>query len=89
MEEDYGGGVCQVSSTLYNSVLYAGLEIVNVKNHTIPSSYVPKGRDATVADSGIDFLFKNNLKHPVYIKITFQEIKLFAIYMEVQKINKI
>ncbi len=68
MEEDYGGGVCQVSSTLYNSVLYAGLEIVNVKNHTIPSSYVPKGRDATVADSGIDFLFKNNLKHPVYIK---------------------
>ena len=64
MEEDYGGGVCQVSSTLYNSVLYAGLEIVN----TIPSSYVPKGRDATVADSGIDFLFKNNLKHPVYIK---------------------
>ncbi len=42
MEEDYGGGVCQVSSTLYNSVLYAGLEIVNVKNHTIPSSYVPK-----------------------------------------------
>lgn len=68
MEEDYGGGVCQVSSTLYNSVLYAGLEIVNVKNHTISSSYVPKGRDATVADSGIDFLFKNNLKHPVYIK---------------------
>ena len=68
MEEDYGGGGCQVSSTLYNSVLYAGLEIVNVKNHTIPSSYVPKGRDATVADSGIDFLFKNNLKHPVYIK---------------------
>ncbi|HBG5344657.1 TPA: VanW family protein [Clostridioides difficile] len=68
MEEDYGGGVCQVSSTLYNSVLYAGLEIVNVKNHTIPSSYVPKGRDATVADSGIDFLFKNNIKHPVYIK---------------------
>ena len=68
MEEDYGGGVCQVSSTLYNSVLYSGLEIVNVKNHTIPSSYVPKGRDATVADSGIDFLFKNNLKHPVYIK---------------------
>ncbi|MCC0784668.1 VanW family protein [Clostridioides sp. ES-S-0108-01] len=68
MEEDYGGGVCQVSSTLYNSVLYAGLEIVNVKNHTIPSSYVPKGRDATVADSGIDFLFKNNLKHPIYIK---------------------
>ncbi len=68
MEEDYGRGVCQVSSTLYNSVLYAGLEIVNVKNHTIPSSYVPKGRDATVADSGIDFLFKNNLKHPVYIK---------------------
>ena len=68
VQEGVGGGVCQVSSTLYNSVLYAGLELVNIKNHSIPSSYVSMGRDATVTDGGIDFVFKNNLKYPVYIK---------------------
>ena len=68
VQEGVGGGVCQVSSTLYNAVLYAGLEIESIKNHSIPSSYVPKGRDATVSDGSIDFIFKNNLKYPVYIK---------------------
>lgn len=68
VQEGVGGGVCQVSSTLYNSVLYSGLELVDIKNHSIPSTYVPKGRDATVTDGGIDFVFKNNLKYPVYIK---------------------
>lgn len=68
VQEGIGGGVCQVSSTLYNSVLYSGLEIVNIQNHTIPSSYVGKGRDATVADGGIDFVFKNNFKSPVYVR---------------------
>lgn len=63
-----GGGVCQVSTTLYNAVLYAGLDIVKISNHSIPSSYVEKGRDATVSDSGLDFVFKNNYKQPVYIK---------------------
>ena len=68
VQEGIGGGVCQVSSTLYNAVLYAGLEIESIKNHSIPSSYVPKGRDATVSGGAIDFIFKNNLKYPVYIK---------------------
>ena len=68
LQSGIAGGVCQLSSTLYNSVLYSGLEIVNIKNHTIPSSYVEKGRDAVVTDSGIDFVFKNSLDHPVYIK---------------------
>lgn len=68
VQEGVGGGVCQVSSTLYNSVLYAGLEIESIKNHSIPSSYVAKGRDATVSYGSIDFIFKNNLKYPVYIK---------------------
>lgn len=53
---------------LYNFVLYVGLEIVNVKNYIILLSYVLKGRDVIVVDSGIDFLFKNNLKYLVYIK---------------------
>ncbi|MGL5695238.1 MAG: VanW family protein, partial [Peptostreptococcaceae bacterium] len=68
MQSGIGGGVCQLSSTMYNSVLYAGLEIVQLKNHSIPSTYVPKGRDATVTDSGIDFVFKNNLSEPIYLK---------------------
>ncbi|SFJ28402.1 Vancomycin resistance protein YoaR, contains peptidoglycan-binding and VanW domains [Terrisporobacter glycolicus] len=63
-----GGGVCQVSTTLYNAVLYAGLDIVNVSNHSIPSNYVDKGRDAVVSDSGLDFVFKNDYDKPVYIK---------------------
>ena len=63
-----GGGVCQVSTTLYNAVLYSGLDIVKVSNHSIPSSYVDKGRDATVSDSGLDFIFKNNYNQPVYIQ---------------------
>ena len=68
MQEGIGGGVCQVSTTLYNATLYAGLEYVELRNHSIAPSYVSKGRDATVADSGIDFVFKNNLNHPIYIK---------------------
>lgn len=63
-----GGGVCQVSTTLYNAVLYAGLDIVKVSNHSIPSTYVEKGRDATVTDGGLDFVFKNNYDEPVYIQ---------------------
>ena len=68
IQEGIGGGVCQVSSTIYNSVLYAGLEIVNVRNHSIPSSYIEKGRDAVVVDNAIDFVFRNNLEHPIYLK---------------------
>ena len=63
-----GGGVCQVSTTLYNAVLYAGLDIVKVYNHSIPSSYVDKGRDAVVSDNGLDFVFKNNYDQPIYIQ---------------------
>lgn len=67
VQEGVGGGVCQVSTTLYNATLYAGLEYVNLKNHSIPSSYAEKGRDATVADGSIDFVFKNNLSYPIYV----------------------
>lgn len=68
VQEGIGGGVCQVSSTLYNAALYSGVSFVELKNHSIPSTYVSKGRDATVTDSGIDFVFKNTLEHPIYIK---------------------
>ncbi|NLT95915.1 MAG: hypothetical protein GXW85_10410 [Clostridia bacterium] len=55
-----GGGVCQVSSTLYNCVLSAGLEIVERHRHSLPVGYVPPGQDATVVYGLKDFKFKNN-----------------------------
>lgn len=63
----YGGGICQVSTTLYNAVLYANLEIVERYNHSYPVSYVPAGRDATVAYGGKDFKFKNSRNYPIKI----------------------
>ncbi|MCL6590127.1 MAG: VanW family protein [Firmicutes bacterium] len=62
-----GGGVCQVSSTLYNAVLLANLKIVQRFNHTLPSPYVPLGRDATVVYGGIDFIFENNYQNPILL----------------------
>lgn len=62
-----GGGTCQVSTTLYGAVLYSDLEIVDRTNHSMTIGYAPFGQDATVADSGIDFKFKNNTPFPVKI----------------------
>ena len=66
--EGLGGGVCQVSSTIYNSVLMSNLKIVERVNHSIPSTYVPKGLDATVSYGVLDFKFQNTLSQPVYIE---------------------
>lgn len=62
-----GGGICQISSTLYNTVLYADLEIVERNNHTFLTSYLPGGRDATVVYGVLDFQFKNNRSYPIKI----------------------
>ena len=69
LEDGLGGGVCQVSSTLYNAVIRSGLEIVERRNHSIPSSYIGLGLDATVSYGSIDFKFKNNFKNPIYVQI--------------------
>ncbi|MGI6146296.1 MAG: hypothetical protein GX183_09295 [Firmicutes bacterium] len=63
-----GGGICQVSTTLYNAALLAGLEIVSRMNHSLPVSYVPLGRDATVSYGAIDLKFRNNTSGYVLIK---------------------
>lgn len=68
VEDGIGGGICQVSSTLYNAVLYANLEIVSRTNHSYPVSYAPKGQDATVSMGSIDFKFKNNAENPIMLK---------------------
>lgn len=65
--ESYGGGICQLSSTIYNAVLYANLGIVERHNHSYVVNYVPAGRDATVAYGGKDFKFKNTRNYPIKI----------------------
>lgn len=62
-----GGGICQISSTLYNAVLEANLEIVERRNHSFTTSYLEAGKDATVVYGAIDFKFKNNRKYPIKI----------------------
>ena len=65
--DSIGGGICQISSTLYNAVLMANLGIVERSNHQFLTSYVPAGRDATVAYGVVDFKFKNTRQYPVRI----------------------
>lgn len=62
-----GGGICQISSTLYNSVVFANLEIVSRRNHGFLTSYLGAGRDATVVYGATDFKFKNTRNYPVKI----------------------
>ena len=72
-----GGGVCQVSSTLYNAILLAGLTASQRSPHSKPSSYVPLGQDATIDWGNIDFQFINTLDYPLYICSYTQNDKLF------------
>ncbi len=62
------GGICQISSTLYNAVLLANLEIVERRNHSYTTSYVAAGRDATVVYGAIDFRFRNSRSYPIKIE---------------------
>lgn len=62
-----GGGICQISSTLYEAALYANLEIIERSNHGFVTSYLGAGLDATVVYGAIDFQFKNNRNYPIKI----------------------
>lgn len=71
-----GGGICQVSSTIYNAALLANLAIVERYNHAKPLGYVPMGRDATVAFGALDFKFANNTSSPLMIIANIEGNKL-------------
>ena len=75
-----GGGVCQVSSTLYNAVLLAGLTPTERTPHYFQSSYIGAARDATVADDLLDLKFRNDLAHPVFLK-TYASGSSLTIYV--------
>ena len=66
--DSYGGGICQVSSTLYYGAMLADLEIISRINHGFSVSYIDLGMDATVSMGGPDFVFRNNTNFPIQIK---------------------
>ncbi|KIL75534.1 Vancomycin B-type resistance protein VanW [Bacillus badius] len=76
MAEDIGGGICQVSSTLFNAVNLEGIEIVERYSHSRKVPYVPPGKDATVSWWGPDFVFKNEYDHPIIIRAASYDGKM-------------
>ena len=74
--DEVGGGVCQTSSTLFNAVARADLEIIERNPHAWPSHYIEKGFDATVNWPGLDFKFKNNTEWPVFIIAGYSKRKV-------------
>ena len=79
--DTYGGGICQVSTTLYNAVLKAELQVNERHNHTMLVSYVDPSKDAAIAEGLMDFVFTNNTDAPVYIYgVGYQGTLNFTIY---------
>lgn len=76
--EEVGGGICQVSSTLFNAVARANLEIVSRSPHAWPSTYVNIGEDATVNWPNLDFKFKNNTSSPVFVITYYKDRQMSA-----------
>lgn len=71
--DETGGGVCQTSSTLFNAVIRADLEIIDRSAHSWPATYVPKGEDAAVDWPRLDFQFKNNQDTPVFVIAWYED----------------
>ena len=82
------GGICQISSTLYDAAVYANLEIVERHNHMFLAGYVGAGKDATVVWGSCDFKFKNTRNYPIMIKTSIgsgvAKISIFGIKEEVE-----
>lgn len=68
VDSGLGGGICQVSTTLYNAMLRANIKSVERSHHSLPSHYVPLGMDATVDYGNLDYKFTNTLEYPLYIE---------------------
>jgi vancomycin resistance protein YoaR len=67
LEDVLGGGICQVSTTLFNAVFFAGIEVVERHNHSIYIDHYPDGRDATVTANGKNFIFRNDTANYLWI----------------------
>ena len=81
LEDSLGGGICQVSTTLFNAVFFAGLDVTARTNHSIYISHYPKGRDATVSWGGPAFRFVNDTPNWILIKAASSRSSLtFVLY---------
>jgi vancomycin resistance protein YoaR len=89
LAEGIGGGICQVSSTLYNAVDQSGLEILERYSHSKRVPYVPNGRDATVSWYGPDFTFKNKYNQPILIRANARNGKMVVMLFSSDVINYI
>ena len=78
IEDGLAGGVCQITSTLYNAVILAELKIVERSNHSLAVSYVPLGQDAAIAGDYKDLKFQNDTDYPVYIEAYLSGNKLIT-----------
>lgn len=83
-----GGGVCQVSSTIYNAVLLANLDIAERINHGKPLSYIPLGRDATVAYGVLDFKFVNSSDSPIMLRTEVRGDSIYAAVFGREKLKE-
>ena len=83
-----GGGVCQVSSTMYNTQLKAGILPTERRNHSKPVSYVPRGLDATLASGSIDYKFKNTYDYPIIINTYTKDSNLYIEFWSNKEVNK-
>ena len=68
------GGICQVTSTLYNAILLSNLKVIERKHHPRIQKYVPEGRDSTIYYDIIDLVFKNNRKSPIKLKTKIDKV---------------
>ncbi|MCL7746056.1 VanW family protein [Halalkalibacter alkaliphilus] len=87
LSEGIGGGICQVSSTLYNAVDRAGLAIVQRYSHSRRVPYVPRGRDATVSWYGPDFVFRNELNQPILLQARVYGGQMSVVVLSSESIN--
>ncbi|WP_338471971.1 VanW family protein [Niallia sp. XMNu-256] len=89
LAEGIGGGICQVSSTLFNAIDRSGLDVINRFSHSKQVPYVPPGRDATVSWGGPDFTFKNQYNQPVLIRAKVYFGTMFVSIYSSEDINNV
>lgn len=87
LAEGIGGGICQVSSTLFNAADRSGLKIIERYSHSKKVPYVPPGRDATVSWYGPDFTFKNKYNQPILIRAKTYHGKMVVLIYSSEDIN--
>ena len=83
-----GGGICQVSSTVYNAVMNAGLTVLERHPHSMPVHYLPLGQDAAISEGAMDMIFRNDYDRPVLIQTQTANKKLtVTIYVHAQSLQ--